>query len=98
MERVTSTHAGIEVVGNLHKPADYDPEKRYPAVVVTHPFGAVKEQVFNARARRSGSTRLTAPSTCSSPKVGTWAPAPLRLWPSALLSREWRSRCLQDSR
>ena len=45
MERVTSTHAGIEVVGNLHKPADYDPEKRYPAVVVTHPFGAVKGQV-----------------------------------------------------
>ena len=45
MERVTFPNAAIEVVGNLHKPADYDPDQKYPAVVVTHPFGAVKEQV-----------------------------------------------------
>jgi fermentation-respiration switch protein FrsA (DUF1100 family) len=52
MERVTFTNAGIEVVGNLHKPADYDPEKSYPAIVVTHPFGAVKEQVSTLYAEK----------------------------------------------
>lgn len=34
----------IDVVGDLYFPADYDPAKRYPTLVVGHPFGGVKEQ------------------------------------------------------
>ena len=52
MERVTFPNAGIEIVGNLHRPADFDPDKKYPAVVVTHPFGAVKEQVSTLYAEK----------------------------------------------
>ena len=52
MERVTFPNAAIEVVGNLHKPADSDPDQKYPAIVVTHPFGAVKEQVSTLYAKK----------------------------------------------
>jgi uncharacterized protein len=52
IDRVTFPNAGIEVVGNLLTPADLDSNKRYPAIVVTHPFGAVKEQVSTLYAER----------------------------------------------
>ena len=52
MERLTCSTAGTDVVGNLHKPADFDPDKKYPAIVVTHPFGAVKAQVSTLYAER----------------------------------------------
>ena len=45
MERITFPNGDITVVGNLFKPVDFDNNKKYPAVVITHPFGAVKEQV-----------------------------------------------------
>jgi len=35
---------GIEIAANVYTPADYDPSKRYPAVVVAHPNGGIKEQ------------------------------------------------------
>lgn len=35
---------GIDIAGNVYTPAGYDPSKKYPAVVVAHPNGGVKEQ------------------------------------------------------
>lgn len=36
---------GIRVAANVYTPANYDPKKSYPAIVVAHPNGGVKEQV-----------------------------------------------------
>ncbi|ADU35083.1 alpha/beta hydrolase [Variovorax paradoxus] len=36
---------GLDIVANVYTPANYDPKKKYPAVVVAHPNGGVKEQV-----------------------------------------------------
>lgn len=36
---------GIDISANVYTPAGYDPNKKYPAVVVAHPNGGVKEQV-----------------------------------------------------
>jgi uncharacterized protein len=52
IDRVTFPNARIEMVGNLLKPADLDASKKYPAIVVTHPFGAVKEQVSTLYAEK----------------------------------------------
>jgi fermentation-respiration switch protein FrsA (DUF1100 family) len=35
----------VNIVANVYTPADYDPGKRYAAIVVAHPNGGVKEQV-----------------------------------------------------
>ena len=35
----------LEISANVYTPANYDREKKYPAVVVAHPNGGVKEQV-----------------------------------------------------
>jgi fermentation-respiration switch protein FrsA (DUF1100 family) len=45
MERITFENKGNAVVGNLFKPEGFSQGTKYPAIVVTHPFGAVKEQV-----------------------------------------------------
>lgn len=43
---------GIEISANVHTPANYDPSHKYPAVVVAHPNGGVKEQVAGLYAQR----------------------------------------------
>ena len=43
-ERVTFPHGDITMVGHLFTPEKLKPGQRYPVIVVTHPFGAVKEQ------------------------------------------------------
>ena len=35
----------LDIVANVYTPAHYDPRKAYPAIVVAHPNGGVKEQV-----------------------------------------------------
>lgn len=35
---------GLDIVANVYTPAGYDPDKKYPAIVVAHPNGGVKEQ------------------------------------------------------
>ncbi|WP_427925055.1 alpha/beta hydrolase [Streptomyces sp. cg40] len=45
MDRVTFQNKGNTVVGNLFRPDGFEQGTKYPAIVVTHPFGAVKEQV-----------------------------------------------------
>jgi fermentation-respiration switch protein FrsA (DUF1100 family) len=51
MERVTFQSKGNTVVGGLFRPAGSGQGTKYPAIVVTHPFGAVKEQVPATYAR-----------------------------------------------
>lgn len=42
----------IQIAANVYTPTDYDPAKKYPAVVVAHPNGGVKEQVAGLYAQR----------------------------------------------
>ena len=43
---------GLDVAANVYTPADYDAAKQYPAIVVAHPNGGVKEQVAGLYAQR----------------------------------------------
>ena len=43
---------GIEISAHVYTPANYDPDQEYPAVVVAHPNGGVKEQVAGLYAQR----------------------------------------------
>jgi uncharacterized protein len=54
IERVTypARNIGTPIVGNLFKPAGVDAGRQYAAVVVTHPFGGVKEQTAGLYAQR----------------------------------------------
>lgn len=49
---VTYKLNGIDIAANVYTPANYDPSKIYPAVVVAHPNGGVKEQVAGLYAQR----------------------------------------------
>jgi|SRR5436190_385692 len=46
IERVTYTARNMDtdIAAYIFKPAGFDKENKYPAIVVTHPFGGVKEQ------------------------------------------------------
>ena len=43
---------GIEISANVYTPVSYSPNNKYPAVVVAHPNGGVKEQVAGLYAQR----------------------------------------------
>ena len=49
---VTYSLNGLQIAANVYTPANYDPSRRYPAVVVAHPNGGVKEQVAGLYAQR----------------------------------------------
>jgi fermentation-respiration switch protein FrsA (DUF1100 family) len=49
---VTYQLNGIEISANVYTPANYDPSKKYPTVVVAHPNGGIKEQVAGLYAQR----------------------------------------------
>lgn len=49
---VTYKLNGLEIAANVYTPANHDPAKKYPAVVVAHPNGGVKEQVAGLYAQR----------------------------------------------
>jgi len=49
---VTYKLNGIDISANIYTPANYDKSKSYPAVVVAHPNGGVKEQVAGLYAQR----------------------------------------------
>ncbi|GAB3788700.1 alpha/beta hydrolase [Dyella agri] len=49
---VTYKLNGIDISANVYTPANYDPQKKYPAIVVAHPNGGVKEQVAGLYAQR----------------------------------------------
>lgn len=52
IHQVTYKLNGIEISANVYTPANYDPAKKYPAMVVAHPNGGVKEQVAGLYAQR----------------------------------------------
>jgi fermentation-respiration switch protein FrsA (DUF1100 family) len=43
---------GIEISANVYTPANFDPSKKYAAVVVAHPNGGIKEQTAGLYAQR----------------------------------------------
>lgn len=43
---------GIDIKANVYTPASYDASKKYPAVVVAHPNGGVKEQTAGLYAQQ----------------------------------------------
>lgn len=43
---------GITVVGNLYSPKNLEKSKKYPAIIVGHPFGGVKEQTAGLYAQK----------------------------------------------
>lgn len=49
---VTYKLNGLDIVANVYTPANYDPKKNYPTLVVAHPNGGVKEQVAGLYAQR----------------------------------------------
>ena len=49
---VTYTLNGLDIAANVYTPANYDANKKYPAIVVAHPNGGVKEQVAGLYAQR----------------------------------------------
>jgi fermentation-respiration switch protein FrsA (DUF1100 family) len=49
---VTYKLNGIDISANVYTPANYNPNSKYPAVVVAHPNGGVKEQVAGLYAQR----------------------------------------------
>src|SRR5688572_6800661 len=60
---VTYKLNGIDIAANVYTPPNYDPTKKYPAVVVAHPNGGVKEQASGLYAQRlaeSGFITITA--------------------------------------
>ena len=54
IERVAypARNIGTTIVANLFKPAGFQASRRYAAIVVTHPFGGVKEQTAGLYALR----------------------------------------------
>jgi uncharacterized protein len=60
---VTYKLNGLDIVANIYTPANSDPRQKYPAIVVAHPNGGVKEQVAGLYAQRlaeQGSIAITA--------------------------------------
>lgn len=49
---VTYKLNGIDIAANVYTPANYDSSKKYPAVVVAHPNGGIKEQTAGLYAQR----------------------------------------------
>ena len=49
---VTYQLNGLKIAANVYTPANFDPAKQYPAIVVAHPNGGVKEQVAGLYAQR----------------------------------------------
>ncbi len=52
VQKVIFPNRQITVVGNIYFPGDFDSSKRYPAIVVGHPAGGVKEQVAGLYAEK----------------------------------------------
>src|SRR5690606_35018273 len=49
---VTYKLNGIDIKANVYTPANYDASKKYPAVVVAHPNGGIKEQTAGLYAQQ----------------------------------------------
>ena len=52
IQKVTFPNQNITVVGNMYFPKDFDKSKKYPAILVGHPAGGVKEQTAGIYAQK----------------------------------------------
>ncbi|WP_244149532.1 hypothetical protein [Rodentibacter genomosp. 2] len=43
---------GVDAVANVYTPENFEPNKKYPMIVVAHPNGGVKEQVAGLYAQK----------------------------------------------
>lgn len=71
---VTYKVNGIDISANVYTPANYNPSNKYPAVVVAHPNGGVKEQVAGLYAQRlaeQGYITITADAAYQGASGGT---------------------------
>lgn len=74
IHQVTYTLNGLKIAANVYTPAGYEAEKKYPAVVVAHPNGGVKEQVAGLYAQRlaeHGYITITADASYQGASEGT---------------------------
>lgn len=65
---------GLNIAANVYTPANYDPAKKYPAIVVAHPNGGVKEQVAGLYAQKlaeQGYITITADAAYQGASGGT---------------------------
>ncbi|WP_245423988.1 alpha/beta hydrolase [Methylovirgula sp. 4M-Z18] len=65
---------GLDIVANVYTPTDYDPSQKYPAIVVAHPNGGVKEQVAGLYAQHlaeQGYITITADAAYQGGSGGT---------------------------
>lgn len=64
----------VKIAANVYTPANYDVSKKYPAIVVAHPNGGVKEQVSGLYAQRlaeQGYITITADAAYQGASGGT---------------------------
>lgn len=59
-QSVTFKNYGQTLAGLLHLPADFDPSRRYPAIVCVHPAGGVKEQTAGLYAEKLAAAGFVA--------------------------------------
>lgn len=52
IHRIYYQLGGLKIAANVYTPANYDATKKYPAIVVAHPNGGVKEQVAGLYSQR----------------------------------------------
>ncbi|MBX8559410.1 alpha/beta hydrolase [Pseudomonas cichorii] len=51
-QKVTFNNSDVRMADNLYLPPGYDKSKKYPAIVVAHPWGGVKEQTSGLYAQQ----------------------------------------------
>ncbi|URO01182.1 alpha/beta hydrolase [Leclercia adecarboxylata] len=51
-KKVSFQNGDVKMAANLYLPPNYDSAKKYPAIVVSHPWGGVKEQTSGLYARQ----------------------------------------------
>jgi uncharacterized protein len=51
MQSITFKNRDIDMAGNLYLPPNFDKNGSYPAIVVVHPGGGVKEQAAGLQAK-----------------------------------------------
>lgn len=73
MKSVTFKNGSVEMAANLHFLAGFDEAKRYPAIVVTHPAGGVKEQtagLYAGRLAAEGFVAIAFDASCQGESGG----------------------------
>jgi fermentation-respiration switch protein FrsA (DUF1100 family)/alkylhydroperoxidase/carboxymuconolactone decarboxylase family protein YurZ len=71
---VTYKIKDITIAANIYTPANYDPANKYPAIVIAHPNGGVKEQTAGLYAQRlagQGYITITADAAYQGGSGGT---------------------------